>query len=82
MTHCRQLVKNYNKLAQEKQQLHEKLKKFQTDQIQQEKREDSVKHDLDRLQMKKERLNDNIHEYVMKIQQLTQTVQNKEKEVR
>lgn len=82
LTHCRQLVKNYNKLAQEKQQLYEKLKKFQTDQVQQEKREESVKQDLDRLHVKKERLNDDVHDYIMKIQQLTQTVQIKEKEIR
>ena len=75
-------MKNYNKLAQEKQQLYEKLKKFQTDQVQQEKREESVKQDLDRLHVKKERLNDDVHDYIMKIQQLTQTVQIKEKEVK
>ena len=74
-------MKNYNKLSHEKHLLYEKLKKSQTDQVQQEKREDCVKHDFDRLQIRKERLTDNIHEYVMKIQQLTQTIQIKEKEV-
>ena len=78
---CRQLVKNYNKISQEKQILYEKLKRFQFDQAQNEKRQDTIKTDLERLQTNRERLTDNILDYQSKIQQLTQTNLSKDKEV-
>ena len=78
---CRQLVKNYNKLSHEKHLLYEKLKKYECEQVKYEKQEDTIKHDLGRLQINKDRLSDDIHEYVTKISQLTQTIQSKDKEV-
>ncbi|CAF3772710.1 unnamed protein product [Rotaria sordida] len=79
---CRQLVKNYNKLSHDKHILNEKLKKYESEQIKYEKREDSTKHDIDSLQITKERLSDDIQRYITKINQLTQIIQTKDKEIR
>ncbi|CAF0911941.1 unnamed protein product [Adineta ricciae] len=79
---CRQLVKNYNKLSHEKHLLYEKLKKYECEQVKYDKQEDTIKHDLGRLQISKDRLSDDIHGYVTKISQLTQTIQSKDKEIR
>ncbi|CAF2261196.1 unnamed protein product [Rotaria magnacalcarata] len=79
---CRQLVQNYNKLAHDKHVLYEKLKKIETDQVKYEKREDSIKNNIDCLQTTKERLSDDIQQYKTKINQLTQTIQTKDKEIR
>lgn len=79
---CRQLVKNYNKISQEKQTLSEKLKRIQFDQIQHGKNEEMIKTDIDRLQNNRAQLKDEIHDYVMKIERLTQSIQTKDKEVR
>ncbi len=74
-------MKNYNKLSHDKHLLHEKLKKYESEQIKYEKHEDGIKHDMDRLQIKKERLSDDVGKYITKINQLTQIVQTKDKEV-
>ncbi|CAF0746691.1 unnamed protein product [Rotaria sp. Silwood1] len=79
---CRQLVKNYNKLSHDKHLLHENLKKYESEQIKYEKREDTTKHDIDCLQVTKERLSDDIQRYITKINQLTQIIQTKDKEIR
>lgn len=78
---CRQLVKNYNKLAHDKHILHEKLKKIENEQVKHEKQEDITKNDIDCLQTTKERLSDDIQRYSTKINQLTQTIQTQDKEV-
>jgi uncharacterized protein YoxC len=75
-------VKNYNKVTHDKHMLYEKLKKYESDQVKNEKREDVIKHDNDRLQTTKERLSDDVQQYVTKINQLTQTIQTRDKEVR
>ncbi len=74
-------MKNYNKLAHDKHILHEKLKKYECEQVKYVKREDTSKNDIDRLQITKERLSDNIQEYVTKMNQLTLRIQTKDKEV-
>ncbi|UJR33034.1 hypothetical protein I4U23_020493 [Adineta vaga] len=79
---CRQLIKNYNKLSHDKHLLYEKLKKYESEHVKYDKREDLTKHDIDRLQTTKERLSDDIQEYRTKINQLTQTIQIKDKEIR
>ncbi len=78
---CRQLVKNYNKLSHDKHLLHEKLKKYESEQIKYDKQEDVIKHNIDRLQITKERLSDDVGKYITKINQLTQIIQTKDKEV-
>ncbi|CAF0830127.1 unnamed protein product [Adineta steineri] len=78
---CRQLVKNYNKLSHDKHILHEKLKKYESEQVKYEKREDITKNNVDHLELTKERLSDNIQTYVTKISKLTQTIQTKDKEI-
>lgn len=40
-----------------------------------------IKHNIDRLQITKERLSDDVGKYITKINQLTQTIQTKDKEV-
>ena len=60
----------------------EKLKKYECEQIKQEKKDDCVRHEVDRLQTRKERLADDVQKYLTKIEQLTQTIQSKDKEIR
>ena len=62
--------------------MHEKLKKIETDQVKYGKQEDITKNNIDCLQSTKERLSDDIQQYKTKINQLTQTIQTKDKEVR
>ena len=81
LTVCRQLVKNYKKLAHDKHILYEKLKHSQNEQTHHEKREDTSKHDLGRLQTTQERLSDDVQRSLVKIQHLTQIIQTKDKEV-
>jgi predicted nuclease with TOPRIM domain len=74
-------VKNYNKQAHEKQILYEKLKNYQCEHAEQEKRQQTMKHNHDRLQVNREQLSDSIDDYQTKIQQLQKLIQTKDKEV-
>jgi hypothetical protein len=57
------------------------LKKYEFEQIKHDKQEDVIKNNIDRLQITKERLSDDVGKYITKINQLTQTIQTKDKEV-